>query len=350
MIIGLSSLIKQHKIISHAKPVEATVVAKEMRKSECELCPDYMVFEYQYTANQRVYKSKNTDPTDNYDYREDYLLREKGDKITAYYDPLNPEFSFLVRQYSYVPYAFVFISSFFVFAALYQMIRLKPQIPAQSSDNKQFILCPVSIKKNIFVYLTTFFIFSIVNFFSLTNYFLNEWNPLFVAYVLIVAAVGTGIFFFYKAVVNLLFYLYLKETVILLDSSEIRLGEIINIEVQQTIKRNVKIKKALVGIIARSTNMDPSPKVYEDWKSGMDNYSVPGGESISMSSQFQIPSVFKRKSALKFFSVRIDTSELIWHIEYKLILKFLPVFKATVFPEIEYYNPHEIIPRRVNNV
>ncbi len=124
MGIGVGIAWHQHRMISTYRPVQVTVLSKEIKThpSSSDGGPTYSpVIQYHYKVGETSYTCGQVTPLNEsggYAWASRLNARfEIGDSYEAYYNPQNPAEAFLVREYTFFPYVFILFPMFFWVAA-----------------------------------------------------------------------------------------------------------------------------------------------------------------------------------------------------------------------------------------
>ncbi len=162
----------------------------------------------------------------------------------------------------------------------------------------------------------------------------------FVTYLVSGAFICLGIF-------TLGMYIYLAilgknvtEAIFYIDTSRIRRGEMVKIEVQHGLKTSLTVEKAVVGLMVRESHEEevrgpiPGTKssktkvitttIYEDYFTGLENMQVPAKETLSISTDIVIPSEIPASTPPGISLM--GSSSYRWNFVYRLIIRNSPDF------------------------
>jgi hypothetical protein len=258
--------IQQYKIRQHYVPTEAKVLRSEIKISKkipvkiSSYTRGYKPHvEYSYVVAGQQYISHditiiNPNNTTQKWAKEIVDKYHPGAKVIAYYNPRNPQKSFLIYEVAFWPYDYALygFALMCVCSAIYYSIGKmynKPRIPKQISEN-YYILKPDNARKTFQKAMVVCFFYYLVGIALGVLYFSIADKP----YQLF-PQIAYGIYFLLGAIPVCFFGYYawqsrnLQSPEVLIGQSNLQIGEKIRIKVTQKFKKAVELVNTEIALV-----------------------------------------------------------------------------------------------------
>ncbi len=349
--IGASQVISQHKKIQTYQPVRATILSKSIerhvsRSSKGRTSVTYEpVIQYTYQVSSRNYTNNQVLPINlrsSHDWAQEIIDSYRiGSMAEAYYNPVSPAESFLMRKYLFFPYIFILFPMIFVCLGLYFLLSggnpdTNPKPPAVTNSTLYKLIPDASLDKRILGFSAIAAVWIIVCGFALYHYYSYASSPYGTAATIsAVATVLIASILINLALRNILLQQNIKEPALLVNTPQFKPGDTIRFNINQTLKKELLIETAQLGLVAeiidrtRSGSRSSTSKsiCYENWITLTENYQATPSMPLNYNPTITIPT----DQPISTPPSQKGHPRYHWHFEYRIELANSPDLK-TKFP------------------
>jgi hypothetical protein len=259
---GSYAILDQHARLNRCQSVEATIIASRVESTPTQHVTEHKpVVRFKYHVDGTWFDCEQATPGDE-SGRHDWANRivnryPAGAHVTAYYDPQDPAYAFLVRRYDAIPYvAYLFgplaLGGGIMIIREAAKSRRGPPPPHEVGDGWYQLTPPTTLRKAKRFLLGLGLIWQILGAPAWLHYLSVCEAPtplLFVVYLPIY--LGAGCTLLALGTYAALVLLKLDDAVVLIHPARPRTGEALDVRVEQPVRQPVVVKSLDISLVCR---------------------------------------------------------------------------------------------------
>ncbi len=334
---SLTSVVNQYTRLNDYLPVQAEIIEKELIKipgAGRELNPDYTPhLKYTFQVKGRIYQGTGIYPIKDTRGRKwaQSVMKQFhiGKKVTAYYNPENPEESYLLRIFLFSPYFGVLIGVFFLAVAIVPLFfGTEGRITRVEEHYRMSTDFPYFRRRRLAWFLTAYF--TVCGALVIGHYLANTSKPYDYVY-----PVFSSMYYLFTALCFCFavyyFILHLKVGHLTFSTAgkDFYLEEPLEINVSFPLKRRCSIDLMEVELLLKKTvrqNMTgrgggKKEVVFSKSQTVIAKQSFEAGHTVSIDSSFQIPVNKDTRTSCTTIGTGLYTWEIVVNLKFMSLLR-----------------------------
>jgi hypothetical protein len=257
---GAYSILDQHARLGRCRPVEATVIESRVDTQRMQHGATHKpVVRFKYGVDGALHQSDRATPGDESGRAAwaHQIVRQfpMGAKVTAYYDPRDPAYAFVVKRYDALPYTTYLFGPLMLLGGIAIIreawkSRRGPREPLDAGDGWYQLLPPTTLRRAAGTFLSLGMAWQIVGLPAWLHYLAVREPPtpwLFLIYLPIYIAVGLvllGIGVYAAAVLA-----KVDDAVVLINQARPQTGGFLAVRMEQPARRSLLVRSMDVSLI-----------------------------------------------------------------------------------------------------